>query len=496
MTNKVVVGFSGNPEFTGILGDAAPLLPWCMLRGSSIAVPGFSAGPNLVNPLEEELAMVRIENGHFHIIDQRLTRLGDEVRPCFCCGADAQVYQDRAGIKWRVCQNEPCDSTYPDALSAEEPGLINLVQQRKLFLKTTAPAVFGLMVGAGAAAFGQPPLQIFFRKEVRRMNRKKRIVIIGGGTGLTHLLSGLVKLGGRERFAITSIVSIADSGGSTGALREVWGVLPPGDIRQSLVALSTKPWAVEFVHHRFTASNGKLHDHTSGNLLFTALGLYTGDDLVALKAMEELLDCQGAVLPVSLNRQVKLIAQTTRGIINGEGLIDAWIYGPQKAKGRQWILDVYLKPRPRILPQAARAIQRADLVVIGPGSFYTSLMAVLSVQGMRQALAGTRLAYVVNITTHPKETPEWPASRFVLELERRIGRKVDFVLCNSGVSRRLRERYGRERSSTVRLNLLSHWEGRRVITANFVPQGVVFARHDPFRLASVIAGLVEGQEQE
>lgn len=85
--------------------------------------------------------MVRIENGHFQIIDQSLTRRGGEVRPCFCCGADAQVYQDRAGVKWRVCQSEPCESTYPDALSAEEPGLINLVQQRKWFLKTTASAV-------------------------------------------------------------------------------------------------------------------------------------------------------------------------------------------------------------------------------------------------------------------------------------------------------------------------------------------------------------------
>lgn len=322
---------------------------------------------------------------------------------------------------------------------------------------------------------------------------RKKITVIGGGTGPTSLLRGLVCLGGKRKFDITAIVGMSDSGGSSGRLQDELGVLPPGDVLKSLVALSAKDYARDLLQYRFEAQNArKLRGHTSGNLLLAIMAQYAGDYLTALEGMAELLDCQGRVLPASLDHAT-LVAETSKRMIESEGRIEDWLYDDTALAEDESLLRVFLRPVARLLPEAFAAIVDADLVVIGPGSFYTSLIAVLQVEGMREALAQAgKLAYVVNITTHPRETPEWRVSTFVNQLERHIHRPVDAIICNKSLSRHLREKYGKKRSKTVVFDIVRpFWNGRLVIASDFVPREAKLARHDPEKLARKVLTVTE-----
>lgn len=319
---------------------------------------------------------------------------------------------------------------------------------------------------------------------------KKKIVTVGGGTGQSAPLQGLVLLGGRKKFETTAIVGMADSGGSSGRLRDELGVLPPGDVLKALLALSTKSYARDLLSYRFNGRRRSILDgHTAGNLLLTMMSSYCGDYLNAVQSMEQFLDCQGRVFPASLS-STTLVGVTNRGReIRGEGEIELWIYG-NKSIQPEHLMELELEPVPMLLPAARRAIREADLVVIGPGSFYTSLAAVLKVKGMSQAIREVKqVVYVVNLTTHPRETPGWTAGAFVQKTEELIGRRVDIVLCNSSIPQPLREKYGEGKAEAVAVDVSSLWDGRRVITANFVTPGAILARHDPERLALVIASL-------
>lgn len=314
--------------------------------------------------------------------------------------------------------------------------------------------------------------------------KRPKIVVIGGGTGPQALLKGLVMLGGRERFDITAIVGMADSGGSSGKLRDQFGVLPPGDVIKALIALSRKTEMCELLRHRFPDG------HSVGNLLLAEMSQTSGSLPGAISDMERMLGCQGHVFPASLDN-VNLVAETTRRKICGEGAIEDFIYNGC-LDDSETIRDVFLQPRASLYPEAEIATQRADLVVIGPGSFFTSLRAVLLVEGMAAALARSRIGYVVNITTNPKDTRGWKASDFVSRLENAINRKVDVVICNSTISRELLDKHYQQNSQLVETDLPEDWEGRRVIRGSFVPEDSSLARHDLMRLATVVATLAAG----
>jgi uncharacterized cofD-like protein len=312
-----------------------------------------------------------------------------------------------------------------------------------------------------------------------------KLVIIGGGTGLSTLARGLRRIGVTERHQVTAVVGMADSGGFSGFLRNEAGVLPPGDIMKLLLAFSTLPELAEkLLYYRFPDGSVPGHD------ILTARAKRNGF-LNAVRDMEEYLQCSGSVLPASLD-DANLCAETNRRIIEGEGNIEEWFYA-QKVQDwdKEKLLGVYLHPSCRILPEARAAIEQADLVVIGPGSFYTSLIACLQVEGMTEALVGKNLACVVNVTTHPKETPYWRASDFVKELEQQIRRRVDVVVCNRGIPAELQQKYVEEHSSAVKVDLPPVWNRRHVITRQLVAPKSSFARHDPGRLARVIQELLE-----
>ncbi|MBI4114419.1 MAG: YvcK family protein [Candidatus Niyogibacteria bacterium] len=242
-------------------------------------------------------------------------------------------------------------------------------------------------------------------------SKKKHVVVIGGGTGTYTVLAGLKKY----PVMLSAIISMADDGGSTGLLREEFGMLPAGDVRRALVALS--PQEDEFLAKLFTYRfrEGGVNGHSFGNLILTALERTTGSFERAVEKASELLDIHdNQVIPVTFS-DVRLFAELEDGtIIQGETNIDI-----PKHDGTLRINRVWLEPKARANIKAVRAIKRADLIVIGPGDLYTSIIPNLLVAGVHKALLETkaRKLYVMNLMTKFGETHGFVAHDFLRTLE-------------------------------------------------------------------------------
>lgn len=313
-------------------------------------------------------------------------------------------------------------------------------------------------------------------------HKKPNVVVIGGGTGVFTVLSGLRKY----PINLSAIVSMADDGGSTGVLREEFGMLPPGDVRRTLVALARSDDRLlsDLFNYRF--AEGGLRGHTFGNIMLTALERMTGSFEDAIDEAGRILGVSGKVLPVTF-ANVRLCARLENGIvIKGEQNIDI----PQH-DGNLKISKIFLEPAAKINPHAARAIADADLVVIGPGDLYTSVVPNLVVGGLAQALKKTRAkkVYVANIMTKWGETNGFSARDFVAAVERYVGKGVlNYAVVNTRKPspERIRQ-YEKESARFV--------EARDMLTkptpvlGNFLrTRG--FVRHDPERLAKVLVSLL------
>jgi len=261
----------------------------------------------------------------------------------------------------------------------------------------------------------------------RRRERGPRVVAIGGGHGLATLLRGL-KLYTRN---LTAVVTVADDGGSSGRLRESFGILPPGDIRNCLAALSNdEQMLTQLFQYRFS-SKGELEGHSFGNLFITALAEITGSFESAIAESGKVLSVSGRVLPSTLH-DVKLIADMQlpnvpiRVRVQGESRIP-------KMAGR--VRRIWLEPNDApAYPPVIKAILNADLIVVGPGSLYTSLLPNLLVQDLLGAMQASRAAkvYICNIATQSGETDTYTCYDHVHSLEEHIGDTIfDVVLCNS-----------------------------------------------------------------
>ena len=252
-----------------------------------------------------------------------------------------------------------------------------------------------------------------------RLNRGPNIVAIGGGTGLSTLLSGLKRYSSH----ITAIVTVADDGGSSGVLRRELGVLPPGDIRNCLAALSTEePLLTRLFQYRFSAGSG-LEGHSFGNLFLSALSAITGSLETAITASSRVLAVQGQVVPAT-NADVRLWAELEDGTrIEGESAI---------GKARSPIVRMGCLPeKPPALPRALEAIAHADLILLGPGSLYTSLLPNLLVPELVTAIQRSRAPrlYICNLMTQPGETDGLDVSGHL--------RAIEAQLASLGVSKRL-----------------------------------------------------------
>ncbi|MCZ7645196.1 MAG: YvcK family protein [Planctomycetota bacterium] len=253
------------------------------------------------------------------------------------------------------------------------------------------------------------------------LSRGPRVVAIGGGTGLSVLLAGLRELSAYT----TAIVSMADDGGSSGKLRQELGLQPPGDLRKCLIALADEePLMAELLDYRFP--EGELGGHSFGNLFLTVLARIRGDFGAGVREANRILSVRGQVLPSTLDR-IFLVAHHEDGTkTTGQAQI---------AKSEKRIKKLELKPKPE--PAAAdivKAIEEADLVVLGPGSLYTSVLPNLLIEGLPAALARTKAkkVFVVNIMTYEGETRGYHLPDFLAALDRHVSpyRVYDYVLVN------------------------------------------------------------------
>jgi uncharacterized cofD-like protein len=315
----------------------------------------------------------------------------------------------------------------------------------------------------------------------RRLHRGPRIVVIGGGTGLSTLLRGLKAYSAN----ITAIVTVADDGGSSGRLRREIGVLPPGDIRNCLAALADEEKLMtELFQYRFRAGDG-LIGHSFGNLFLTAMSDITGDLEQAIAASSKVLAVRGQVLPSTLS-DVRLWAELTDGRrIEGESSIT-------EARGK--IVTLGCTPaNPPALPKALRAIREADYIIIGPGSLYTSIIPNLLVPDIADAIAQTKVPciYVCNIMTQPGETQGYSVGDHIRAIDAACGKPLfGAVLVQKKVpSAKALIRYAKEDSNPVPLDRdVVTRLGRRIILANvlYEDEYTGLVRHDPQRLAKVL----------
>lgn len=315
----------------------------------------------------------------------------------------------------------------------------------------------------------------------RRLNRGPKIVVVGGGTGLSALLRGLKVYSAN----ITAIVTVADDGGSSGRLRRELGTIPPGDIRNCVAALADEEKLLtELFQYRFSAGDG-LSGHSFGNLFLTAMSDITGDFERAIAASSKVLAVRGRVLPASLS-DVRLWAEMEDGRrVEGESNIP-------EAKGK--IVRVGCIPEnPPALPAALKAIEDADFIILGPGSLYTSVIPNLLVPEIRACIARTQVPriYVCNIMTQPGETEGYTVCDHIRAIDEVGGQRLfDAVVVHGRVpSAQALIRYAQENSHPVFLDREAVIDsGRRIILANIMHEDpeTGYVRHDSQRLARVL----------
>ncbi len=318
-------------------------------------------------------------------------------------------------------------------------------------------------------------------------NKNQKIVTIGGGTGSFTVLSGLKKL----PLEITAIVSMADDGGSSGLLRDELGVLPPGDIRQCLVALSKSSDTMrELFNYRY--SNGGLTGHNFGNIFLSTLEKVTDNFNEAIVEAGKILNIKGKVVPVTLTK-VKLVAKLISGkILLGENRIDkASLTGLKK---------IYLKPKAKVNPEAVKAIRQADKIIINPGSLYTSIIPNLLVDGVVQAIIESKAKriYICNLMNKAGQTDDFTVLDFLSKIEEYLSPGlIDCIIYNKKrPDKSLLKKYSSEGKFVEFSNLKSREKikfiGANLLSTKFFKQKKgdrikrTLIRHDPDKIAKII----------
>lgn len=328
----------------------------------------------------------------------------------------------------------------------------------------------------------------------------KRIVVVGGGTGTHTVLTGLKRFA--NIFGLTAVVAMTDSGGSTGRLRDEFGYLPVGDVRMALAALASEgdvhdALLRKLFLHRF-ATEGDVAGHNFGNLFLVALTDILGTEEAAIEAASRVLRVCGTVIPVT-NECVHLVAEYSDGVrVVGEHAIDE----PALDRTPHTIINLSLTPRALLNEKARVALLGADLIVFGPGDFYTSVIANCIVDGFKEVIMETpaRVLYVANLMTRMGQTSGMGVAEHTKVLTRYIGRTPDFVLVNSTpFPAELVRRYEAESEYPV----LSNPEGLRakvIQTDLLATEEIVrnkgdavkrsLIRHDPHKLAEAIRSVL------
>jgi len=343
-----------------------------------------------------------------------------------------------------------------------------------------------------------PSLTRVSHKQQSRLKAPLRIVSIGGGTGLSTLLSGVKRFAvGAQRQThfnapfvdITAVVTVSDDGGSSGRLRRDFDILPPGDIRNCMTALSEDEALLsQLFRYRFATGRG-LKGHSFGNLFLTAMHQITGDFAQAVKLSSEILAIRGHIFPATA-ANVTLEAVLTDGtVVRGESTI---------SKSRRPIRKIRLHPASCTpLPDTLAALAEADLITLGPGSLYTSVVPNILVKGMAEAIekSPAMKVYFVNLMWQPGETINFTASQHVKVIQDHAQRKlIDCVVLNSApIAPALQRKYASVKVQPVAHDLEALYKlGVKIVTADLVSDASVAQqriRHDPAALAEVVLEL-------
>lgn len=350
-------------------------------------------------------------------------------------------------------------------------------------LKLNQSLLFAFVRPDNRDAEGRSPglAQTIYNK--RFLQRGPRVVAIGGGTGLSTLLRGLKDYTSN----LTAIVTVADDGGSTGRLRQEFGVVAPGDLRQCIAALAeAEPLMSKLFQYRFTEGTG-LEGHSFGNLFIVAMAEVTGNFETALLEASRVLNVRGRILPSTLE-DVTLSARTHE---------DEMVHGEHNISERgARIKDLYLNPsQAEAHPDAVRAVLEADLVVIGPGSLYTSVLPNLLVTGLQKALFQTSATkvFICNVATQHGETDNFSVADHIEAIERHTGKGIlNAVLANNNLTSELPEAW---HSDPVPLSTdaLRAFEGVRLVLADVVAEENRY-RHDPEKLAATLMRLYDNRD--
>ncbi|MED1603140.1 YvcK family protein [Alkalihalophilus marmarensis] len=314
--------------------------------------------------------------------------------------------------------------------------------------------------------------------------KQKKIVVIGGGTGLSVLLRGLKTF----PVSITAVVTVADDGGSSGRLRQELDIPPPGDVRNVLVALAeVEPLVEELFQHRFQNGNG-LSGHSLGNLLLAGMTSLTGDFAKGIAELSKVLNVRGKVFPAA-NRSVVLHGEMEDGtVVTGESKIPL----SKKRIKRVFLTPADISP----LYESVKAIQEADLIVLGPGSLYTSVLPNLLVPGISEAVSESKAkkVYICNVMTQSGETDGYTASEHLDALFSHCGKgMIDEILVHgSRVSDEVRKHYSKEHAVPVTVDtdrLQSMGVG--IICDHFVVEYEKMLRHDAIKVSKALIDVID-----
>ncbi len=314
--------------------------------------------------------------------------------------------------------------------------------------------------------------------------KKPRVVVLGGGTGMPVLLRGLKDL----PIHLTALVTVADDGGSTGRLRSEMAIPAPGDIRNVIAALSdAEPMLLELFQHRFTMGND-LSGHSMGNLLLAAMTSITGNFYTGIKEISRVLNVKGNIYPIS-NQSMSLHAKMDDGtIVSGESSIPL---------ANKKIDRVFLSPQPvQPLPNAVRALKKADLVVIAPGSLYTSILPNMIIPQIDVALQQTKgkVVYVCNVMTQAGETTGYTAADHIKAIREHIGEGCidSIVVHNEPINRNVQDIYAEENATPVIYDTERLLEmGLQIIESDIINPSRTTLRHDTHKIAKLLYSIID-----
>jgi uncharacterized cofD-like protein len=320
----------------------------------------------------------------------------------------------------------------------------------------------------------------------RKLEKGPHIVVIGGGTGLHTLLRGLKQYTSN----ITAVVTVFDSGGSSGQLREDMGVLPPGDIRNCLVALSARESLMtDLFQYRFR--DGNLQGHSFGNLFITAMSEVTGDFPKAIEKSSEILAIRGKVLPSSIDDVTLCARLKNKQLVKGENHI---------SESKDGIENIFIQPSEVLpLPETIQAINKADAIILGPGSLYTSVICNLLVKNIPESICQSNALkiYICNVMTQPGETEGYSASMHLVELINYLRQNcIDYALVNKSVlSKKIALKYEKEGAYMVNDDLKETYENSTRIVRQDLLSQQNFARHDSDKIAKLIMEIIHKEKK-